>query len=118
MTTIYGYNGCSTVKKAVKFLKDNNVEFQHIDNVVDKLTVEELKAIHLKSNDDLKKLFNTSGVLYRELDLKSKYDVMTDEERFMLLSTDGKLVKRPLLVTDNQVLIGFKQGEWEALLKG
>jgi arsenate reductase len=117
MTTIYGYNGCSTVKKAIKFLKDNNVDYKHIDNVVNKLSVDDLKEIHFKTNDDLKKLFNTSGVLYRELDLKNKYDTMTDDEKFILLASDGKLVKRPILVTDTTVLIGFKINEWEALLK-
>jgi len=116
MITIYGYNGCSTVKKAIKFLKENNVAYKHIDNVVEKLTVDELKAIHLKADVDLKKIFNTSGVLYRELDLKNKYDSMTENEKFVLLASDGKLVKRPLLVTDKNVLIGFKVTEWEALL--
>ena len=116
MVIVYGYNRCSTVKKALKFLKDSNIEYTHIDNVDNKLSVDELKKIHIKANVDLKKLFNTSGISYRQLNLKEQYANLNDEDRFKLLANDGKLVKRPILVTDKGVKIGFNISEWENIL--
>jgi len=116
MVKVYGYTKCSTVKKSLKFLSDNNVEFEHVDNVVNKLNKEELKDIHIKSKLDIKRMFNTSGIKYRELGIKDKYPTMSEDEIYELLATDGMLVKRPILISGDIVLIGFKLNEWEGLL--
>lgn len=116
MVIVYGYTKCTTVKKALKFLNDNNVEYKHIDNVEDKLTFEELNSIYKNSKLPLKRMFNTSGMKYRELGLKDKFDKMTEEEALKLLATDGMLVKRPILKANDKILIGFKTQEWEELV--
>ena len=116
MITVYGYTKCSTVKKALNFLEDNNISYKHIDNVVELLTEKELRTIHINSNLELKRLFNTSGIKYRELGIKDKFDKMTEDEVFKLLASDGMLVKRPILVSGKKVLIGFKLKEWEEVL--
>ena len=102
--------------KNIKVLSDNNIEFEHVDNVVNKLNKEELKHIHIKSKLDIKRMFNTSGIKYRELGIKDKFDKMTEDEVFKLLASDGMLVKRPILVSGKKVLIGFKLKEWEEVL--
>lgn len=106
------YPPCSTCQKAKKWLDANGIEYidRHIKE--DNPTIEELKMWYLKSNLPLKKFFNTSGVLYKSLNLKDKLPTMTEDEQLILLASDGMLVKRPLFVTDEQVLIGFKQEEW------
>lgn len=114
---IYGYTKCTTVKKAIKFLEEKQIKYKHIDNVQDKLSEKELTNIHKKSNQDIKKLFNTSGIKYRELNLKEKLENLELEEKLKLLATDGMLVKRPILLTENSILIGFKKDEWETKLK-
>lgn len=116
MVKVYGYTKCTTVKKGLKFLEEHNVIFTHIDNVENKLSVEELSNLYEKSNLDIKRLFNTSGIKYRELGLKDKLLTMTLEEKIALLATDGMLVKRPILVTDDSVLVGFKAEAWESVL--
>lgn len=105
---VYGYSKCSTVKKGLKFLDEQNIEYKHVDNVANKLTVEQIKEIHEMSNQEIKKMFNTSGIKYRELNLKDKLNDMTLEEKYELLASDGMLVKRPIFINNNQVRIGFK----------
>jgi arsenate reductase len=109
------YPKCTTCQKAEKWLKENNIAYtlKHIKE--ENPTKEELKEWHEKSGLDIKKFFNTSGMLYKEMQLKDKLPNMTLEEKLDLLATDGMLVKRPLLVGENQVLVGFKEKEWEAL---
>lgn len=108
------YPKCTTCKKAKKFLEDNNISFTNRDITIDNPTKEELKSWYEKSGLELKKFFNTSGVLYREMGLKDKIKNMTEDEMLELLSTDGKLVKRPILVNDNKVLVGFKEEQYKS----
>lgn len=112
------YPKCSTCQKAKKWLEENSIKFQERDIVKNNPTKEELEKIYKKSKKELKKFFNTSGVLYRKMELKDKLAKMTEDEMLELLSSDGKLVKRPMLVTENVVLNGFKEEEWKDLLKG
>ncbi len=116
MVKVYGYKKCSTVRKATNFLNENNVEFTHVDNVENKLSADELKHFHELSGLDIKKFFNTSGMKYRELKLKDKLPEMTLTEKYELLATDGMLVKRPIIVNDNKVVVGFKVETVEAIL--
>ncbi|MGN1338634.1 MAG: Spx/MgsR family RNA polymerase-binding regulatory protein [Candidatus Coprovivens sp.] len=107
------YPKCSTCKKAKKFLLDNNVEFTTRDIVLDKLNEEEIDKFIKLSKKDVNKFFNTSGIKYRELNLKEKIKNITYEEKIKILSSDGMLIKRPLLIKDDTVLIGFKENEWK-----
>ena len=107
------YPKCSTCKKAKKWLDDRGVGYTDRHIVEDNPTAKELKAWHEKSGLPLKRFFNTSGMRYRELGLKDKLKDMSEEEQYGLLSTDGMLVKRPLLIYDDGVLVGFKEKEWE-----
>ena len=109
----YGYKKCSTVKKAKKWLEENNFKFEEIDLVDTPPTKEEIRKIYENSDYELKKFFNTSGVKYRELGLKDVLKTATEEEMLELLASDGKLIKRPLLVTEDKVLIGFKENEYK-----
>lgn len=111
------YPKCSTCKKAKKWLEDKSVEFtdRHIKD--ENPTAEELSEWHKKSGLPLKKFFNTSGVLYKELKLRDKLPEMSEQEQLELLATDGMLVKRPLIIGDDFVLVGFKEAEWEKLKK-
>ena len=109
----YGYKKCSTVKKAKKWLEENNLKFEEIDLVDTPPTKEEIRKIYENSDYELKKFFNTSGVKYRELGLKDVLKTATEEEMLELLASDGKLIKRPLLVTEDKVLIGFKENEYK-----
>lgn len=111
------YPKCSTCKKAKKWLEDNSVEFTDRHIKEENPTAEELSEWHNKSGLPLKKFFNTSGVLYKELKLKDKLPEMSESEQLELLSTDGMLVKRPLIIGENFVLVGFKEAEWEKLKK-
>lgn len=110
------YPRCSTCKKAKKWLEENNLEFSEKDIVEDNPTFEELKEWWEKSDLPLKRFFNTSGMKYRELKLKDKLPDMSEDEQLKLLSTDGMLVKRPIIVSDDVVLTGFKVKEWEEKL--
>lgn len=109
------YPTCSTCQKAKKWLVENNIEFTNRLIVEDNPTVEELKEWIPKSGLPLKKFFNTSGVVYKELKLSEKLPNMSEEEQIALLASNGKLVKRPLVVTNSSVLVGFKPEEWEKL---
>ena len=110
------YNKCSTCKRAKKFLDNHNISY--IDRPIkeENPTYEEISNWIKKYNIDIKKLFNTSGLKYRELNLKDRLTSMTDNEKINLLSSDGMLVKRPLLISDDQILIGFKEQQWNNLL--
>ena len=110
------YPRCSTCKKAKKWLEENNIEFTEKDIVEDNPTFEELKEWYEKSELPLKRIFNTSGMKYRELKLKDKLPDMSEDEQLELLATDGMLVKRPIIVSDDVVLTGFKVKEWEEKL--
>lgn len=110
------YPKCSTCRKAKKWLEENNLEFKEKDIVEDNPTVEELKEWYEKSDLPLKRFFNTSGMKYRELKLKDKLPDMSEDEQLELLATDGMLVKRPVIVSDDVVLTGFRQKEWEEKL--
>lgn len=112
MIKIIQYPKCSTCKKAVKFLQDNNVEFESRDIKENNPTAEELKKWHEMSGLPLKRFFNTSGLMYKELGLKDKLPQMSEEEQYELLATDGMLVKRSILVGEDYVLVGFKEADW------
>ena len=111
------YPKCTTCQKAKKWLDENGVKYELRDIKSQNPTLEELTVWYQKSSLPLKKFFNTCGLLYKSLDLKTKLNDMTDEEMLKLLSTDGMLVKRPILVGENFVLVGFKQPEWEENIK-
>lgn len=113
MITFLNYAKCSTCKNAKKFLEAKGIDFQDRQIVENNPTVEELKNFLKLSGQPIKKFFNTSGILYREMNLKDKVASGTEEELLEILSTNGMLVKRPLLVTEKTVLIGFKEAEWE-----
>lgn len=107
------YPKCTTCKKAKKHLETLGVEFEDRHIVEENPTAEELRGWIEKSGYPVKKFFNTSGMKYRELGLKDKLAGMTDDEKIELLASDGMLVKRPLLITEDRILVGFKEKEWE-----
>ena len=110
------YPKCSTCKKAEKFLKENNIEFINRNIVEENPSAEELALWMEKSGLEPRKFFNTSGVLYRERNLKDKIKTMSKEEMIEILSTNGMLVKRPLLVMDDKVLVGFKEENYKEII--
>ena len=110
------YPRCSTCQKAKRYLEDKNFNFEVRNIVIDKLNINELDRLIKKSEKDINKFFNTSGLKYRELKLKDKIQTMSYEEKIQILSTDGMLVKRPLLELDDTVLIGFRENEWNNVL--
>ncbi len=112
------YPKCSTCKKAKKWLDDKGLSYTDRNIKEENPKFDELSAYIKKSGLPVKKFFNTSGMLYREMQLKDKLDSMTEDEMIKLLSTDGMLIKRPLVITDDIVLVGFKEKEWEEKLKG
>ena len=107
------YPKCTTCQKAKRWLDDNNKEYNFRDIKLDNPTFEELTEWYKKSGLPIRKFFNTSGLLYKSLDLKNKLPTMSEDEMLKLLATDGMLVKRPLVVGKDYVLVGFKQAEWE-----
>ena len=111
------YPKCTTCQKAKKWLEDNKIEYELRDIKQENPTLEELTEWYKKSGLPLKKFFNTSGLLYKSMDLKNKLPDMTEGEMLQLLSTDGMLVKRPILVGNDFVLVGFKEVEWNEKLK-
>ena len=110
------YPKCSTCKRAEKFLKENKVEFVNRNIVEENPTAEELSLWMDKSGLEPRKFFNTSGVLYREMNLKDKIKTMSKEEMIEILSTNGMLVKRPLLVTEDIVIVGFKGENYKKII--
>ena len=112
------YPKCSTCQKAKKWLQDNKIKFEDRNIVEDNPTVEELKRWIRLSGKDIKKWFNTSGLKYRELKLSQKLNNMTDEGKIDILASDGMLVKRPIFISDESILIGFKKEEWEEFFYG
>lgn len=111
------YSKCSTCKNAEKFLKDNNIDFTKRSIIDETPTKEELKNWIEKYNIDIKKLFNTSGLVYKNHKLKEKLPNMTDTEKLKLLSSNGMLIKRPLLISDDKILIGYKEKEYNCLVE-
>ena len=111
------YPTCPTCQKARKWLDENNIGYEFRDIKTENPTLEELTKWYKLSGLPLRKFFNTSGLLYKSMELKTKLPDMTDEEMLALLATDGMLVKRPLAIGDGFVLVGFKEAEWEAHLK-
>ena len=107
---------CSTCQKARKWLEANHLEFTERHIVEEIPSYEELKEWYAESGLPLKKFFNTSGMLYKEMQLKDKLPTMSEEEQLKLLATNGMLVKRPLIVNGNIILTGFKEAEWEKAL--
>lgn len=106
------YPKCTTCQKAKKWLDENKIKYEMRDIKENKPTFEELSAWYKMSGLPLKKFFNTSGLLYKSMNLKDKLLEMSEDEQLKLLATDGMLVKRPLLVSENFVLVGFKEKEW------
>lgn len=111
------YPKCSTCMKAKKYLEALGAEYDFRDIKLENPTAAEIKEWKEKADIEMKKFFNTSGLLYKSMKLKDKLPAMSEDEMAELLATDGMLVKRPILVTDKTVLLGFKEKEWEAALK-
>ena len=117
MLKLICYPKCTTCQKAKKWLDDQKIEYDYRDIKIENPTREELAAWQKKSGLPMKKFFNTSGLLYKSLDLKNKLPAMAEDEMLDLLASDGMLVKRPLLIADGFVLVGFKEAEWEENLE-
>ncbi|MBQ8502777.1 MAG: arsenate reductase family protein [Clostridia bacterium] len=109
------YPKCTTCQKAVKWLNDNGFTYELRDIKNENPSLEELTEWYEKSNLEIKRFFNTSGLLYKSMGLKEKLGDMNDEEKLRLLSSDGMLVKRPLLISENGIFPGFREKEWERL---
>ena len=116
MLTFICYPKCTTCQKAQKWLDEHQAAYTIRDIKTDNPTLEELTAWYHKSGLPLKKFFNTSGLLYKSMELKTKLPAMSEEEMLALLATDGMLVKRPLLIGDDVVLVGFKEAAWEEVI--
>ena len=106
------YPKCSTCQKAKKWLDEHEITYTDRHIVEQNPSYEELKEWHEKSGLPLKKFFNTSGLLYKEMKLKDRLPEMSGDEQLKLLATNGMLVKRPLLIDDNRILVGFREKEW------
>lgn len=111
------YPKCSTCKNAKKWLDEHGISYSDRHIKEQNPTYDELRAWHIRSGMPLKKFFNTSGLLYQSMNLKEKLPSMTEDEQLRLLASDGMLVKRPLVVSDDLILIGFRPEEWERTLK-
>ena len=116
MIKVYCYSKCSTCKKALKWLDENEVSDEVIDIKEEHPDEKTLRKLHKKSGLPLRRFFNTSGMLYREMELAKKLPDMNEDEMYQLLASDGMLVKRPLLITENKVLTGFKEETWKEAL--
>lgn len=117
MTKIYTYKNCDTCKKATSFLKNNGVEFTEIAIRETPPSIEELNIMLKNYNGNIQKLFNTSGVDYRALDLKNKLKTLSIDESLALLNSNGNLVKRPFFLNDETSVVGFKETDWEHVKK-
>ena len=113
MNLFIHYPKCSTCQKAKKWLENNNISFTERNIIEETQTSQELKEWIERSGKEVKKFFNTSGLRYKELNLKEKLNEMTLEEKIKLLASDGMLIKRPLLVTDKEIYTGFRENEWK-----
>lgn len=109
------YPKCTTCQKARKWLDENKISYEMRDIKVNNPNYEELKEWYKKSGLPLKSFFNTSGLLYKEMKLKDKLPTMSEEEQLKLLATDGMLVKRPIIIKEDKVLVGFKENQWKEL---
>ena len=110
------YPKCTTCQKAKKWLDDNNIQYELRDIKLNNPTCEELTEWYKKSGLPLKRFFNTSGLLYKSMELKTKLPTLTEDETLKLLATDGMLVKRPILVGTDFVLVGYKEAEWKEII--
>jgi arsenate reductase len=117
MIKVYCYSKCSTCKRALKWLEENGIEHEVIDIKADHPDESTLRMYYEKSGLPLKRFFNTSGMQYREMGLSKKLPDMSEDEQLALLSSDGMLVKRPLVVGDGFIMTGFKEVEWTEILK-
>lgn len=117
MVKVLVYRKCSTCRRALKWLEQNNINFEERPIVEENPSFDELKEWYGKSGLPLKKFFNTSGNIYKQMNLKDKLSDMSEEEQLKLLAADGMLVKRPLVVGEDFVITGFKESEWEQKLK-
>lgn len=113
---VYIYSKCSTCKNALQFLKQNHIVYQAKEINLEPPSLKELKRMLHYKNGDLKKLFNTSGILYKEMGLSQKLEQFSEKEALELLSKNGMLVKRPFLLAEDLGLIGFKESEWDKLI--
>ena len=114
--TFIEYPKCTTFKKAKKWLQENKIEAEERNIVTETPTEQELEKWIQKSGQDIKKWFNTSGLKYKELNLKDKLGTMSQKEKIKLLASDGMLIKRPILISDEVILIGFKEEKWKELI--
>lgn len=110
------YPPCSTCQRAKKWLDEREIVYEDRHIKLEKPSYEELKEWYQRSGLPLKRFFNTSGLLYKSMELKTKLPTMTEEEQLRLLATDGMLVKRPILITEKGIATGFKEAEWEKLI--
>ena len=117
MVKVLIYRKCSTCRRALKWLEQNNINFEERSIVEENPSFDELKEWYGKSGLPLKKFFNTSGNIYKQMNLKDKLGDMSEEEQLKLLAADGMLVKRPLVVGEDFVITGFNESEWEQKLK-
>ena len=116
MIQVYCYSRCTTCKKALKWLDDHKIQYELIDIKENHPDEKTLRSLHKKSGLPLRRFFNTSGLIYREMELSKKLPDMSEDDMFKLLAFDGMIVKRPLLVSDDKVLVGFKEDEWKSLV--
>ena len=116
MIQVYCYSRCTTCKKALKWLDDSKIQYELIDIKENHPDEKTLRSLYRKSGLPLRRFFNTSGLIYREMELSKKLPDMSEDDMFKLLASDGMIVKRPLLVSDDKVLVGFKEDEWKSLV--
>ena len=114
---VYCYSKCGTCKKALKWLDERQIEYEKIDIAQDHPDEAMIRELHKKSGLPLKRFYNTSGRIYKDLQLSKKLPDMSEDEQYRLLASDGMLVKRPLVIGDDFVLVGFKEPEWERIGK-
>ena len=117
MNKVYCYPRCTTCKKAIKWLDENGIEYEYKHIVEETPSKEDIKRYNKESGLPLKRFFNTSGNVYKEMNLKEKLVEMSENEQFELLASNGMVLKRPLLVGKDFVLVGFKEAEWAEKLK-
>jgi arsenate reductase (glutaredoxin) len=117
MLKFYCYSRCGTCKKAEKFLVEQNIPFEKFEITENHFDLQGMKDLHQKSNKPLKQIFNTSGNVYKELNLKDRLNELTLDEAYQLLASNGMLIKRPILAFQERVLFGFKEEEYKELIR-